>query len=144
MEGFINRERHKVYEIISNLDLRLSWNKDVDKLIYKKRRVNRVGTKHTCLINGKNLEFETVTNNFGENKLVYGERIVTLPIVREFSVYNILEKQGEGTLFRIELHYVPLPVIGWLLVPLFKQIFKKNLLKTFAAIKAACEAEHSG
>jgi len=140
VEGFINCDRHELLEIISNLDLRLSWNKGVDKLEYKKGRINRVGTKHTCLVNGKNLEFETVTNDFGSNKLVYGERIVSLPLVKEFSIYNILEKQGDGTHFCIEVHYIPLPVIGWLLLPFFKAIFKKNLPKTFAALKEICES----
>lgn len=141
VEGFIGRERYDVYEIISNLDLRLLWNKDIKKLIYKKGRVNRVGIKHTCLINGKNLEFETITNDFGKNKMVYGERVSTLPLVKEFSIYHILEKQGDGTLFRIEVHYVPLPFIGWMLLPLFKRIYKKNLPKRFAAIKEVSESE---
>lgn len=139
VETYIERDRFEVLEIISNLDLRLSWNTGVDKLEYEKKRVNRVSTQHTCLVNGKNLEFETVTNDFGKNKLVYGERIASLPIVKEFSVYNILEKEGTGTLFRIEVHYVPLPFIGWLLLPFFKSIFKKNLPKTLAAIKEICQ-----
>jgi hypothetical protein len=142
-EGLINCERQHVFEVISNLDLRLSWNKDVDKLTYKKKRVNRIGTTHTCLVSGKNLDFETVTNDFGENMLVYGERISTLPVVKEFSVYNILEKQGKKTLLRTEIHYLPLPLIGWILLPIFKRIFKKNLPKTFAAIKEVCESQRA-
>lgn len=138
-QGIIDRKTQDVFEIISNLDLRLLWNKGVDELDYKPKRVNRVGTVHTCLINGKNLEFETVTNNFGSDKLVYGERLTSLPIVKEFSIYYILESKGEMTLLNIEVHYIPLPVIGWIFVPLFKKTFYKNLEIAFNAIKETCE-----
>ncbi len=139
VSGLIKCDRHSIYEVISNLDYRLLWNKKIKKINYKKGRVNRLGTKHTCLVSGKNLEFETVTSNFGANKLVYGERVSDMPMVKEFTIYNILAKDKKGTRLTIELHYIPLPVIGRLILPLFKFMFKRNLIANLAAIRDVCE-----
>jgi len=139
-EGHIKSDIKNVFEIISNLDIRLTWSEGIDKLKYKKNRVNRVGTKHTCIINGKNIEFETVTNDFGQDRMVYGERVVTIPIVKEFTVYNILEKENDGTRLRFEVHYIPLPLIGWALIPIFKRLFRKNIKSTFISVKKVCES----
>jgi len=140
-EGHINKNINDVFEVISNLDLRLTWSEGIEKLKYKKKRVNRVGLKHTCVVNSKNIEFETVSNDFGNDRLVYGERVVTLPIVKEFTVYNILEKDDDGTRLCFEVHYIPLPIIGWLLLPFFKRLFRKNIKNTFMSIKRICESK---
>ena len=62
----VNQTPEDLFEFVSNFDNRLKFNTDLDKFEYQKDRVNRVGTKHTCVVNNKNIEFETVTNDFGK------------------------------------------------------------------------------
>ena len=138
-EGFINRNIKEVFEIISNLDLRLTWFQGVDRLKYKKNRVNRVGMKHTCVINGKDIEFETVTDDFGKDRMVFGEKIISAPFVKEFILYNILEEENGGTMLNLEAHYKLIPVVGWIVVPFLKSFFRKNLRNTFLSLKKASE-----
>ena len=140
-DGYIDRDINDVFEILTNLDIRLTWLEGIDKLRYKKNRVNRIGTKHTCVINGKDIEFETVSNDFGKNRLVYGERVVAIPIVKEFIIYNIMEEENDGTRIFFEVHYKPLPFIGWLFLPIFKKTFRKNIRDTFFNLKNACESD---
>ncbi len=139
---FINLPVEAVFEKVSNFNYRLEWNQGVDKLEYEKERVNRIGTKHRCVI-GKNqiLNFETTTNSFGEGKMVYGEKILDLPIAKEGAFYYILKKEKEGTLVTAEVHIHPKPIIGWLILPILKRKFKKNLSVLLKKLKEACEKE---
>lgn len=137
---FINLPIEEVFEKLANFNYRLEWNEGVDKLEYEKNRVNRIGTRHRCVI-GQNqiLSFETTKNDFGEGKMVYGENILDFPIAKEAAFYYILEKQKNGTHIRAEVHIHPKPVIGWLMLPIVKNKFKNNLHVLLAKLKEVCE-----
>jgi len=60
----------ETFELISNFDQRLLWNRRIEELRYDPNRVNRVGTRHQCFIDGGLIEFETVTGNFGPDSLL--------------------------------------------------------------------------
>ncbi len=138
-EIYIDRPIYQVFEVVTNLDLRLTWNKGVKELEYEEGKISRVGTKHRCLFNSGFADFETITNNFGEEKLVYGERLNSIPIAKEVSTYYILNEEGPGTKVRLEIHIDSLPIIGWL----FSFFLKLRISKTFetliADLKIVCE-----
>jgi hypothetical protein len=141
-ETTIYRKAHEVYEIISNLDYRLSWNKGIEELHYEQNRVNRAGTRHVCLIGDQNIEFETVRSDFGEGKLVYGETLLRFSLARDLSVYFILEPVKDHTKLVLEVHFRSLPVLGWLLLPLLRRRFRSVFAENLPAIKEACERNH--
>ena len=60
VEKFVDIPPHSLYELVSNLELKQSWVKGVDKLEFKKSHVNRVGDTHVCVIDHKDFEFETI------------------------------------------------------------------------------------
>ena len=138
-EGYIERPIRELFEVISNLDLRLSWNIDVDDMKFTPERINRVGTKHFCVIKGDLIEFETLTSDFGPDKMIYGEHVGEVAILREFALFWILSEERTGTTARLELHYHPKKFPATLLLPLFKINFKKQLLKTFMQVKNVAE-----
>ena len=139
-EIYINLPIEKVFEKLTNFNYRLEWNAGVDKLEYEKNRVNRIGTKHRCVI-GRNqiLNFETTKNDFGEGKMVYGENILDLPIAKQAAFYYILEKQKEGTRVTAEIHIHPKPVIGWIMLPIVKNKFRNNVHILLNKLKEVCE-----
>lgn len=139
-EIFINLTIEEVFEKLSNFDYRLEWNAGVDKLEYDKNRINRIGTRHRCVI-GQNqiLNFETTKNDFGEGKMVYGENIMDLPIAKEAAFYYILEKQKGGTLVTAEIHIHPKPLIGWIMLPIIRNKFKNNVRILLTKLKEVCE-----
>ncbi len=141
-ETTVFRKAAEVYEIISNLDLRLTWNKGIDELHYEENRVNRVGTRHVCLIGDQNMAFETVKGDFGSDKLVYGEKMLHSFMARDLTVYFILEPGTGMTSVFLEIHYRPVPVVGWLLQPLLRYRFKTLFSGYLPAIKEACERNH--
>ncbi|MEM8893045.1 MAG: DUF2652 domain-containing protein [Bacteroidota bacterium] len=128
IEGELDTPLEDAYELISNFDFRDLWNTKVDRLDYQKDKVNRIGESHMCVIDGRNINFETVTNDFGKDSLVYGERTKDLPILDEVTNYFILKKKDDATTsVRIEAHMKPKKFFGFILTPLARRLFKGSL-----------------
>ncbi len=130
----------ETFELISNFDQRLLWNRGVDELRYDPNRVNRVGTRHQCVIHGDLIEFETVTGDFGPDRLVYGERILGDAPVLDPTLYYILEENAGGTRVNAQVHYQPKPFPKSILAALFRWKFARRLPKALEAIAEAGEA----
>ena len=115
----------EVYEYLSNFDLKKKWNKGITEFEFERGKVNRIGTKHICIFDKGKAEIESVTNDFGKGNLVYGERLIKFPLAKDFTIYFILSPQEDKTKIRIEVHYQPFPIIGWLLKPIITKSVKK-------------------
>jgi len=139
-EIFIDKPLYFVFEMVNNLNLRLLWRNDLKDLEYEKGKLNRVGTKHKCLFNRGFADFETVIDDFGEETLVYGERLLSVPFVDELSFYYLLTASGEGTKIAMEVHYKKKPIWGWVVVPLLRKKFGQNILKTLKELKRVRES----
>ena len=141
-ELVIDRPVSEVYELVTNFEARLLWNHDAEELTYEEGRVNRVGTKHNCLVHGTLLEFETITADFGEDRLVYGERILDSPLVDDVAFYYILESEGDSTRVRLEVHYRPRPFPRNLIAPVFRFVFGRMMLpRVLRSIKQVAEQQ---
>jgi len=136
----------EAYEYLSNFDLKKKWNEGVSEFKYDKEKVNRIGTKHICVFEKGAAEFESVTNNFGTGNLVYGEKLMKFPLAKDFTFYFILSEQEQKTKIRTEIHYKPLPLIGWLVKPLISMNIKKinqNFINSFSKLKRSNNIELS-
>lgn len=136
IEDLIDSPRQEVFELISNFDYRLLYNRELDHLEYEKGKMNRLGSKHSCILNGQFVEFETVDADFGEGKWVYGEKTVAVPFMKEASNYFILEEKGNKTQLRLESHLKPKNILGKILLPFFKSKLRKNLANIFVDLKS--------
>ena len=105
---------------------------------YNEKEVNRVGSHHNCVVGKDLVGFETITNDFGMDKMVYGERILKAPFSKDISIYYILEEENGGTRMLIESHIKP-TFIGKLLKPIIKKKILQNLKKAASAIKELFE-----
>ncbi|TYA74150.1 DUF2652 domain-containing protein [Seonamhaeicola marinus] len=114
-----------LYEVISNFDYRLLWTKGIDKLEYEKNKINRVGEKHRCLVNNKEVEQVTVTKQVENNQLVYGESTNLVPFTKKFNNYFVLEEVKDGhTKLTVEI-FVDFKPFGIIMKPLMKKNLKK-------------------
>ncbi|MEM6523476.1 MAG: DUF2652 domain-containing protein [Bacteroidota bacterium] len=135
----IDRPPEEVYAMLMDLDLRLLWNEGLDKLEYEPNRVNRIGTRHTCLFPVGTADFTTVVSDFEENSRVYGEELENPPFAKKLIIYYILSPDGEYTELRTELHFFPKPITGWVMGPILKFKFAKQLTKTLDDLKKLIE-----
>ena len=81
-----------------------------------------------------------ITNDFGKDKLVYGELLDKTFAVRKQYTYTILEDHNSGTKLRYEVHFEPIPVISWLIIPVFRRIVIYQLGKLFLQLKEFSES----
>ena len=118
-------------EYITNYQYRYHWVKGVDKFGYKEDEVTRLGTEHTCSINGKLLDFVTVVKPVEPGQLVYGELLTNPPpIVDKIYQFYIITPQLDGSSkLTIELNWIARSPLKKMIIALFaKRIFKKNLV----------------
>ena len=136
---YVDRSVADTYELVSNLDMRLSWNHDLTRIEYERKRVNRIGTRHQCVVRGDLLNFETVSADFGPDRLVYGERLDDPPFVDELALFYVLTSHGTGTMISIYLHYRAKPFPRNLIVPIFRLGFSRRIRQRLALIKKVAE-----
>ena len=137
-EYVVNLSPMETYEYLSNFELKKKWNKDVNEFKYEEGKINRMGTKHICVFESGTAQLESVTNDFGDANLVYGEKVLKFPLANDFTFYFILSPVEEKTKIRIEIHYKPFPIIGWLLKPIINMTIKKinrNFIKSFSKLE---------
>ena len=63
---------------------KLHWAEGLDRLDYNENEVTRLGTEHACVVNGKHLNFITVSKEERPGSLLYGEYTDSPPIVDGF------------------------------------------------------------
>lgn len=134
------------YEYLSNFELKKTWNDGVSDFKYEKGKLNRMGTRHICVFEKGTAEFETVKNDFGDGNLVYGEKLLNFPLAKDFAVYFILTPVQDRTKIRLETHYSPLPMIGWLFKPIINMNIKKinqKFINSFSKLKREESAPES-
>ncbi|NAS10728.1 DUF2652 domain-containing protein [Poritiphilus flavus] len=116
-------------EYITNYTYRHHWVQGVDKFEFNENEVTRIGTEHICVINGKHLNFVTVTKEAEPGELVYGEMSTSLPIVDTvYQFYTITPRSSTSCRLKTEVYWEARSVFKKLAIALFgKRVFKKNL-----------------
>ncbi len=139
VETMINKEAVDLFEIMINFEHRSKWNKDVDSITYDENEINKSGTRHICIVQGNEIEFETVKAPEEPGVWSFGERSLAPPIGEIFVYFMIFPKEQSSRL-KIEVHPKPSNFFGKMMIPLLKFRFKKLLKKTLSEIKEYAES----
>lgn len=115
-------------ETITNYKYRHHWVDGVDEFIYDENEVTRLGSQHVCVINGKHLDFVTITKKGESNEIVYGELTESpLPVDQLYQFYIITPISESQCSLEVEIYLKAKSPIKRLLIFLFvKNAFKKN------------------
>jgi hypothetical protein len=118
-------------EFITNYKYRHSWVDGVDGFIYNEDEVTRLGTEHICVINGKQLNFVTVTKRGEPGQIVYGELTESVPVADKiYQFYIITPIDKNSSLVRVEVYWEAKSIIKKLIMSLFaKRNLRKNNVK---------------
>ncbi len=137
----INANANEVLEIVTNYKYRGNWVKGVDKFEYNESEVTRLGTEHVCVINGKHLNFTTVTKKGNDNELVYGELTESPTVVDQLYQFYIFKPMSNNTCKIVsELYWIAKSPIKRLMLNLLaKKQFKKNVQSSLVNLKAFSE-----
>ncbi|MBR9999375.1 MAG: DUF2652 domain-containing protein [Cyclobacteriaceae bacterium] len=140
----INRPMEEIHSWLIDLEFKKKWNQNIDEIQYESDRINRVGYTHTCIINSMELKFQTLANRFGNEKWIYGEKLLNPALVREADFYYILEKIDSYTSqLSFELHYIPFRGPLKLLSLLFRARLRFLYRESFSMLKTLLEKENN-
>lgn len=130
-------------EYITNYGYRHNWVKGVDKFEYNEDEVTRLGSEHVCVINGKHLDFVTVTKDVEMGKLIYGEMTTSPPPVDAAYQFYTIEPISESSCkLTIEGYWEAKSPLKKLAIALFvKRLFKKNIQEAMNGLHLFAEKE---
>ena len=128
-----------LFEIMINFDHRLKWNPGVEKITYDEKEMNKSGSEHICIIQGREIEFETIQGPKEPGVWSFGEKS-EVPIIGEVYVYFMIYPEGNGSKLKVEVH--PNPSSRWvnLLLPLFKRKYRSILREILSNLKSYAES----
>ncbi len=120
----------ELFEYISNFIYRQYLIEGDAKFIYNENEVSRIGTKHLCIIDGKDIDFTTVTKEGLPGQLVYGEVTTTPPVVDGvFSFSIVTPLSQDSSKLEIEIYWKTNSSLKRILFNLLaKKTFRKNML----------------
>ena len=136
--GFVIKKKYNVsasvlLEYITNYSYRYHWVKGIDKLEYNPDEVTRLGTEHVCVIDGKRLNFTTITKKVEPNQLVYGELTKDMPIIDSLYQFYTINTISENSCELVMEGYPnSKSIFGKIMTAIhlkrsFKKLFKESL-----------------
>lgn len=142
LESTIDSSANYLLESITNYKYRGRWVDGVDSFGFNENEVTRLGTEHTCVIGGKELNFITVTKVAKANQIIYGELTLSPPPVDELYNFFIIEKIDDNkSKLRVEIYWKAKSPIKKLLIALVvKKAIQKNTKKSLGKLKKFVEA----
>ncbi|MEX0315595.1 MAG: DUF2652 domain-containing protein [Allomuricauda sp.] len=126
----------KLLEYVTNYSFRGYWTEGLDRLEYSVNEVTRIGTEHACVVNGKHLNFVTVTKEPRPNSLIYGEFTQSAPVLDEYYQFYHFTPTGENSCeLEIEAYWKAKSLVQKLFVVLMgKKLFHKNIEKAMTGL----------
>ncbi|MBL4707431.1 MAG: DUF2652 domain-containing protein [Flavobacteriales bacterium] len=131
-----NTSANELLEIITNYKYRGSWVKGVDSFVFNENEVTRLGTEHTCIVNGKQLDFVTVIKDCQPNEIIYGELTKSPPPVDELYNFFIITPINETSCrMKVEIYAVSKSPFKKLLFLFVKGVLKKSTANSLENLK---------
>lgn len=122
-------------EMIANFTFREKWQKGVDKFIFNKNEVNRVGTQHVCVVNNRGMNFETVATERSKDHRAIGERTKNPPLFKELLTYYVMTRNAQEVHLKVEIHYFQKNIISRLMTPFFRLVLRRNLVMNLQSLE---------
>ncbi|MBL4604740.1 MAG: DUF2652 domain-containing protein [Flavobacteriaceae bacterium] len=129
-EKILDDSQEKIYEYVSNYRYRNNWTEGVDDFQFKLNEVTRLDSVHTCVVNGKHLDFIAVVKEGEEGQMVYGEMTKSPPPVDELYQFYTIEKISENqSKLIVEVYWkAKSPIKKIILKLLVKKVFSKGII----------------
>lgn len=117
-------------EYITNYSYRHHWAKGLDKLDFNENEVTRIGSEHVCVINGKHLNFVTVSKDVKPGILNYGEMTTSpSPVDELYQFFNISSLTDSSSMLESQLYLKAVSPLKKIVIFFLKATFAKNAKK---------------
>ena len=141
LESTFEVSARQLLEYITNYAYRHHWVKGVDKFEYKENEVTRIDTEHICVIDGKHLNFVTVTKEGKPGQLIYGELTTSLPPVDKLYQFYIISPLTQSSCkLEVEIFWEAKSIFKKLiLLFIAKNLIRKNLKSAIKGLQEFVE-----
>ena len=126
----------ELLEYITNYAYRHQWVEGVDEIKFDENEVTRVGSEHICIIDGKHLNFTTITKKGRPGQLIYGELTSSPPPVDElYQFYIINPITSNSCKLEVEVYWKAKSFIKKLLLVLVaKKLIRNNVQNALSGL----------
>jgi Protein of unknown function (DUF2652) len=120
-----------LFEYLTNLTYREQFVFDSGKYFFDKNEVNKIGSKHLCVLNGRDFNFVTVTKDAEPGQLVYGEMTPDSPMGEMYTFFIVTPLTDKLCHLRTELYIkVKSPIKKIMLALFVKRMLRRHMLKS--------------
>ncbi len=117
----------ELLEYITNYSYRHLWSKGVDKIEFNENEITRIGSEHVCVINGKHLNFITVSKDAVPGTLSYGELTTSpTPVDELYQFFDITPLTNTSCTLALHIHLRAASPLKKLMILFLKPVFSKN------------------
>ena len=129
-----------VYQVITDSKQKENWVKGIDQVIRQtSEEIERIGSKHLCVVNGQELQFENIHKESREGELEFVEALQQFGPLREVAmVYRCRKLSESRTLLIVEVHYSVKPLMRPLM-RIMMEFAKWDLKKSLRNLKRYLE-----
>ncbi len=84
-----------LHSFISDFQYRHLWNEEADSILFDHSKINQIGEEHYCVVDGKDLHFDTIRPKVEEAQRSYGEVLKNPEPLKYFETNFIMTKVRE-------------------------------------------------
>lgn len=128
-----------IYEIFSDLDLRKEWAEDIQEIFLQDDHLNQTGSLHTCIVNHKPMNIQTLGREEDDKKISYAEQVNQFGFFRNITRVYTFIKHHDHTHLRLEMNFELKYAILLLFRPLLIKKLKRFSIQNLNRLKAFCE-----
>lgn len=130
IEQVLDTNREQAFEYISNYRYRNDWTEGVEEFQFKLNEVTRLDTVHTCVVNGKHIDFIAVIKDAKPGQIVYGEFTKNSPADELYQFYLIESLPNNRSKVTVEIYWKAKSLLKRLIL---KTLGRKNFEKGVTA-----------
>jgi len=136
---FIAAPMSLVYNVITDLGLRVEWTDGLKDIEYDNSEILRIGAKHVCDLPAGQVELETIYGKRQKDVIEYAERATRDGMLKNVTSHFILTDSCDGTGVKMEFHYQKRKVIGRLIDLIMRKKITEGLRHSATLLKSLCE-----
>lgn len=142
-EILIEAPMHTVHAIVADAQGKVALG--AQKVILENSGVQRVGSKHTCVLPSGDLRFEIIGGSVSQDRVEFGEQVHNLPLLGKTDFLFVITREGPNlSRLRMEVHYEPTTPWSRLKYAVMRPFITYNIIKKMLrASKKAAEASGS-
>lgn len=139
-EIMINAPMEFVHHIVTDINLRSEWQKNVKEIIPEKENaIERIGSKHRCITTRGSFDIEVASSSHKKNQIEFSEKTEKLGFIRNLVSKYIFSKSGDVTKVRMEVYYEIPFILNLIFGFLLKIYSRKQIGLNLKSLKEYCE-----